>query len=183
MKRVVFTLAVALSFAACAELEKGMKDLSKPIKAPSINAPSNVAVNIGTNGASGAQPASDGGVVLATSSAQGAQPPPGQLVSNVVTGTCEGSCNHYLGCKNVTDATYKAQCIKGCVALKRPPQDLAQFEAMDCATAIATVEKPQQAQPQTAAGTGVRMNEETARSSTRPRPSAPATRARAATVW
>ncbi len=156
MQRAVFALAVSLSFVACAEFEKGMNDLSKPIKGPSINAPNNnVSVNVGSNGASGAQPtATDGGAVATTS---GWQPPPGQTTQNVVTGTCEGSCNHYLGCKNVTDAAYKAECIKGCIALKRPAQDLAQFEAMDCPTAIATVEKPAQAQagaPTTARGNG-----------------------------
>ncbi len=157
MQRVAFAVAISFSLVACAELEKSMNDLSKPIKGPSINAPNNnVSVNVGSNGASGAQPASasDGG-------AGSAQPPAGQPVQNVVTGTCEGSCNHYLGCKNVTDAAYKAECIKGCVALKRPAADLAQFEAMDCATAIATVEKPAQAQagapagaPTTARGNG-----------------------------
>lgn len=157
MQRIVFTLAVALSFVACAEFEKSVNDLSKPIKGPSINAPNNVSVNVGTNGATGAQQLDGGAAPTSTSGSQPAQPPPGQPVRTAVTGTCEGSCAHYLACKNVSDAAYKTECVKGCVALKRPAQDLAQFESMDCATAIATVEKPQKQQagaPATARGNG-----------------------------
>ena len=118
MQRVVLALAISSSFIACAEFEKGMKDLSKPIKGPSINAPSNASVNVGTNGATGAQPTATDGGAAATGTGAGGQPPAGQP-ANVITGTCEGSCNHYLACKNVSDANYKAECIKGCVALTR----------------------------------------------------------------
>lgn len=148
MQRCAFAFALVISLAGCAELEKSLNDLSKPIKGPSINANSNVSVNVGTNGASGAQPASQDGGAAAPSAA------PQQGPANPITGTCEGSCAHYLACKSVDDAATKAECVKGCAAMKRPAADLARFEAMDCATAIATVEQPQQAQIQPASARG-----------------------------
>jgi hypothetical protein len=146
-KRIVVLVLATVSLGACAELEKSMNDLNKPQRTP------NVSVNLGTKGASGAQPQTDadGGASTApqpttaepvAASPTSAPPTSTQPAAVGATGTCEASCTHYLTCKHVTDPAARPNCIQGCASLHRSPQELAQFQAMDCASAIAAVEHP-----------------------------------------
>ena len=52
------------------------------------------------------------------------------------SGTCEGSCNHYLQCKGNYDPNANPACISKCRQMNLTPQALMNYEATDCATAI-----------------------------------------------
>lgn len=60
--------------------------------------------------------------------------------AGTTSGTCQGACAHYLGCKGVSDAASVQTCTTSCDAQGYAATDLADFERTDCATAIQFVE-------------------------------------------
>jgi hypothetical protein len=116
--------ALVVSLAACSGVQQAMNDLNKP--APKVDVPD---VKISTGGSS--RSLADGGAAPTTG------PDGGPLL-----GTCEKSCEHYLGCKHIGDANARTSCVPRCTALKKTPQELGQFEAMDCDAAVALVDGP-----------------------------------------
>jgi hypothetical protein len=53
---------------------------------------------------------------------------------------CGAGCDHYLGCKGITDQATWAQCNDECVAANMDPAVIADYTQTDCATAIQLVE-------------------------------------------
>ncbi len=60
-------------------------------------------------------------------------PPP---VATTSGGTCAASCTHYLQCKGNVDPNAHPACVTKCQAMNLTQQQLSQYEATDCATAI-----------------------------------------------
>jgi hypothetical protein len=56
------------------------------------------------------------------------------------SGTCDGACAHYLGCKNIDTPDNRTQCTDQCASLNLTPDQLANYEATDCQTAIAAID-------------------------------------------
>jgi len=52
------------------------------------------------------------------------------------SGTCDASCNHYLQCKGNYDPNAKSACLTKCAQMNLTQQQLLQYEATDCTTAI-----------------------------------------------
>jgi len=80
-------------------------------------------------------------VFLATSCVRQARTLPRQEVS----GTCEGACQHYLGCKGEYSEASKQTCVTECreifVYQGEPDRDsLEEFESLQCEAAVAFVE-------------------------------------------
>jgi hypothetical protein len=57
-------------------------------------------------------------------------------------GTCANTCRHYLDCKAIADEEVQQTCEANCANAGYLPEDLAAFQATDCATAIYMVEGP-----------------------------------------
>lgn len=55
-------------------------------------------------------------------------------------GSCDGACAHYLGCKGVDTPDNRAQCTQQCDGLGLTADQLANYEATDCQTAIAAID-------------------------------------------
>lgn len=58
------------------------------------------------------------------------------------SGTCDAACAHYLECKGVDNTQNRAQCNQQCGALGLTSDQLANFEAADCASAVAAIDGP-----------------------------------------
>jgi hypothetical protein len=118
--------SMLLALGACSGVQQAMNDLNKP--APKVDVPD---VKITTS--SNSNKSADGGAAaVATTGADG-----GPLL-----GSCDKSCEHYLGCKKIGDPSVRPTCVQRCAALKKTPQELGQFEAMDCDAAVALVDGP-----------------------------------------
>jgi hypothetical protein len=57
-----------------------------------------------------------------------------------LTGTCEGACDHYLGCKRASDAGRRAACVAECHEVFADAESLRGFESLECRDAIWYVE-------------------------------------------
>jgi len=55
-------------------------------------------------------------------------------------GSCDGACAHYLTCKQIDTPDNRSQCTQQCDGLGLTPDQLANYEATDCATAIADID-------------------------------------------
>lgn len=99
----------------CPGLQGAMNDLNKP-------APSYVGTSSSSGGSSGGASAT--------------------LADGGPAGSCEASCLHYLACKQLGNGEHQAGCVKRCAELKKTPDELARYEATDCATAISLVDGP-----------------------------------------
>jgi hypothetical protein len=66
----------------------------------------------------------------------------GGIAGNGGNGTCDQACSHYLECKGAGWATPENQstCVQNCSGLGATPDQLANYVALDCPTAIQTIE-------------------------------------------
>ncbi len=62
-------------------------------------------------------------------------------------GTCDSACAYYLRCKGA-DASNQGACVQACQGQGYSSEQLAQFQQLDCATAVQTIEAPAQQQQQ-----------------------------------
>jgi hypothetical protein len=85
-------------------------------------------------------------VILGAASAQPqqggyqGQQPQGGYYGQQPQGNCDGVCRHYLACKGSQDPNLYGQCHQGCVQYNATPEQMAQYEASDCQSAIAVME-------------------------------------------
>jgi hypothetical protein len=61
------------------------------------------------------------------------------------TGTCEGACQHYLGCKGESSAETRATCLAECQEIfvfegEEDRTSLRDFEGLQCESAVAFVD-------------------------------------------
>lgn len=75
--------------------------------------------------------------------------------AGAAAGTCDGVCQHYLGCKQVTDPASYQQCLNECGAAGVTPDQMAQYQQTDCAQAISIYENYGQQSQQGQQGQGV----------------------------
>lgn len=68
----------------------------------------------------------------------------GCLVRNVrdrrLTGTCDGACAYYLGCKNADEREARATCVAECGEVFASRQTIADFESLSCQDAVEFVD-------------------------------------------
>jgi hypothetical protein len=66
----------------------------------------------------------------------------GGIAGNGGNGTCDQACAHYLQCKGAGWDTPQNQstCVQNCSGLGATPDQLANFVALDCPTAIQTID-------------------------------------------
>jgi hypothetical protein len=57
-----------------------------------------------------------------------------------LTGTCEGACDHYLGCKHNSDPSAKLACTRECAQVFQDEESLRGFESLECSDTIEYVE-------------------------------------------
>jgi hypothetical protein len=57
-----------------------------------------------------------------------------------LTGTCDGACDHYLGCKHDRDPAAKLACRRECSEVFQDEESLRAFESLDCSDTIEYVE-------------------------------------------
>lgn len=55
-------------------------------------------------------------------------------------GTCQGVCEHYLGCKGIYDTQSVQACLLSCAQLGLTPQYMTAYQAADCTTAVQIAE-------------------------------------------
>jgi hypothetical protein len=72
-----------------------------------------------------------------------------QLVGPRLTGTCEGACAHYLGCKRSSEPGDRERCRAECPDVFGDRESLMAFESLSCADAVEYVDgtQPQIAKP------------------------------------
>ena len=68
--------------------------------------------------------------------AWGGGQPEGATPTYGAPGTCDASCSHYLQCKGNVDPGARQPCLAKCVQMGLGQQQLLDYEATDCATAI-----------------------------------------------
>lgn len=81
-------------------------------------------------------------VVLTPSSSSSSGASAATLSDGGAAGTCDASCLHYLACKQLGNGVHQAGCVSRCRELKKTADELRQYEATDCATAISLVDGP-----------------------------------------
>ena len=60
--------------------------------------------------------------------------------SRRLTGTCEGACDHYLGCKKSGDGAARTACVSECREVFQDEESLRAFESLECVDVIEYVE-------------------------------------------
>jgi hypothetical protein len=59
---------------------------------------------------------------------------------HVLTGTCEGACEHYMACKETSDQGVFQACAAECPQVFSSPDSLRAFESLRCDDAVVYVE-------------------------------------------
>jgi hypothetical protein len=80
------------------------------------------------------------GVVLGAALLAAASAAPQQQSGGYGQGTCEGMCSHYFQCKGLNDQQAYGQCVQGCYQEAPDATTMAQYEMLDCASAVAMVD-------------------------------------------
>ncbi len=57
-----------------------------------------------------------------------------------LTGTCDGACAYYLGCKHADEPTARARCVTECEDVFATPDTIATFESLSCQDAVEFVD-------------------------------------------
>lgn len=57
-----------------------------------------------------------------------------------LTGTCEGACDHYLGCKKSHEGAARTACVSECREVFQDEESLRAFESLECIDVIEYVE-------------------------------------------
>src|SRR5689334_3354828 len=78
-------------------------------------------------------------LAAASSSSSGQKPVAGKPAGPEPT--CEGACRHYLGCKGLHDATSWTICTTRCEEEQIHPDYLAQYQTLECSTAVRVVDE------------------------------------------
>lgn len=73
---------------------------------------------------------------------------PGCLLRNLgggsddhqLTGTCDGACAYYLGCKDADQPAARATCVAECTDIFASPETIATFESLSCQDAVEFVD-------------------------------------------
>ncbi len=65
---------------------------------------------------------------------------PVQVRQPRLTGTCEGACEHYLGCRGGYDDESLAVCVEECGGVFSDSESLRAYESLECEAAVSFVE-------------------------------------------
>jgi hypothetical protein len=57
-----------------------------------------------------------------------------------LTGTCDGACAYYLGCKHADEPAARAQCTAECEEIFASPERIREFESLACEDAVEFVD-------------------------------------------
>ena len=57
-----------------------------------------------------------------------------------LTGTCDGACAYYLGCKDADEPSARAKCTAECEEVFASPQRIREFESLECQDAVEFVD-------------------------------------------
>jgi hypothetical protein len=64
-----------------------------------------------------------------------------------LTGTCDGACDHYAGCKGGVSKDVRDACLEECPGVFGDRESLMAFESLSCSDTIEYVEGPSRRPP------------------------------------
>jgi hypothetical protein len=76
-----------------------------------------------------------------------------RLMGPRLTGTCDGACSHYVGCKSGAGDDDRRRCTNECPDVFSDHQSLMAYESLSCADAVEYVDGPQKKTASTPLGT------------------------------